>query len=102
MEFQTLFNNPMSMEEGVELIKQALVDLLVRVDNIEKALNIFPEEDTTFLGELIAINGIGKESASDIICVFPTKDSLILALNKHQKIPFRNDIEVKLRKWLNL
>lgn len=53
------------------------------------------EGGNSYLNELVAINGIGKSTAEDIIKVFPTKDSLKKGIAKEQDLPFREDV-VKL------
>ncbi len=59
-----------------------------------------PEEETKkevdFYNELIAIKGIGHQTAEDIIEVF-SREKLINAIKNKEKLPFRNDIEKKLR-----
>lgn len=48
--------------------------------------------EKSFKEELIALNRIGKETAEDIIKVFPSKELLIKAINAGEYLPFRNDI----------
>ena len=52
--------------------------------------------DDLFFKELKAINGIGKKTAEDIVD-WGTKEKLIEAIKKEEKLPFRDDIELKLR-----
>ena len=51
-----------------------------------------------FEKELTKIKGIGAKTAWDITKVFPTKEKLIKAISKKEDLPFRDDIEEKLRK----
>lgn len=51
-----------------------------------------------FLKELEYIKGIGKKTAKDISKVYKNKEKLIEAINHDDELPFRDDIEVKLRK----
>ena len=60
-----------------------------------------PEEvpgDDDFLKKLIAIKGIGQFTAEDIIRVYGTEEALIEGLKVKGSLPFRNDVEEKLRK----
>jgi len=52
--------------------------------------------DGLFLKELIKINGIGKKTAEDIV-TWGTKEKLIESINQKIKLPFRDDIEEKLK-----
>lgn len=52
--------------------------------------------------ELVKIKGIGKETVKDIKIVYPTKEKLIEALKSGEDLPFRNDVETKLRKYFNI
>jgi len=56
------------------------------------------ERPYDFLQELINIKGIGRKTALDIRKVFPTKKDLINAISNDDELPFRDDIEEKLRK----
>lgn len=53
--------------------------------------------DDSFLKELISIRGIGKSTAEDVVS-WGTKEKLIEELKKNINLPFRNDIDKKLRK----
>lgn len=55
----------------------------------------FESED--YKKELINIKGISRKRAEDILIVFPTKEDLIKSIRGGQKLPFRDDIEKKLR-----
>lgn len=71
-----------------------------RIDKIEKRLNISnkpPEIDGKFKEKLIAINGIGEKIALDILKVYPSESSLRDAIKRDEHLPFRDDIEYKLR-----
>ena len=43
------------------------------------------------------IGGIGEKTANDIIRVFQTEEKLKNAIKNYEKLPFRDDIEKKLR-----
>ena len=43
------------------------------------------------------IGGIGEKTANDIIRVFQTEEKLKIAIKNYDKLPFRDDIEKKLR-----
>ncbi len=50
-----------------------------------------------FEKELAKIKGIGFKTAWDITKVFPTEDKLREAISHDDELPFRDDIEKKLR-----
>lgn len=51
-----------------------------------------------FKKKLEKINGIGKKTAEDIVNVFPTEEKLKYAISHDDELPFRDDVEEKLRK----
>ena len=53
--------------------------------------------DDLFFKELIKIKGIGVKTAKDIV-VWGTKEKLIEAISLNAELPFRDDVELKLRK----
>ena len=53
-------------------------------------------ESTDFKKELIRIKGIGSKTASDIIKIY-TKERLIKDIQLNKKLPFRDDVEEKLK-----
>lgn len=55
-------------------------------------------KDLDFFNELIKIKGIGKKTAEDIIEVFKTKEILLEAVESPLRFPFRDDIEIILRR----
>jgi len=61
-----------------------------------KQFELGPREGS-FYKELIEIQGIGQSTAEDIISIF-TRKQLIKAITRKQKLPFRDDIEKKLRR----
>lgn len=72
-------------------------DLKVETKQIEvpeKQKQSVPEN---FLKELIKINGIGKKTAKDIIQLFPDSEDLKKHIQQNEKLPFRDDVEIKLR-----
>lgn len=44
------------------------------------------------------IKGIGKKTAKDIIKVFPIEDRLIFAISHNEELPFRDDVDILLRR----
>ena len=56
------------------------------------------EKEVSFWNELLKIKGIGLNTAKDIVNVFKSKKDIIKAIKSKQHLPFRNDIEKKLRK----
>ena len=53
--------------------------------------------DDLFFKELKAINGIGKKTAMDIV-EWGTKEKLIETIKQKKNLPFRDDVEAKLRR----
>ena len=53
--------------------------------------------DDLFFKELTKISGIGEKTAKDIV-VWGTKEKLIESIQLGAELPFRDDIEKKLRK----
>jgi len=43
------------------------------------------------------IKGIGKKTVEDIIKVYPSEEELINAISENKKLPFRDDVESKLK-----
>ncbi len=51
-----------------------------------------------FEKELTKIKGIGAKTAWDITKVFPTEEKLREAISHDDELPFRDDVEIKLRR----
>lgn len=68
-----------------------------RIDNLEKQVGT-QEIDRNFEKRLTEIQGIGKKTAKDIVNKYPTEETLREAIKTGEHLPFRNDIEKKL-KW---
>jgi len=67
-----------------------------KIGEIKVETKQFNESD--FFNELKNINGVGKKTAKDIIKIFPTKEELIKEIATGNYLPFRDDVELKLRK----
>ena len=63
-----------------------------QIDHFEKQT-----EDEFYFKRLNEITGIGEKTANDIIRVFQTEEKLKNAIKNYDKLPFRDDIEKKLR-----
>lgn len=50
-----------------------------------------------FSKEIESIKGIGKKTAKDITKVYPNRDKLVQSIKKGDSLPFRDDIEKKLK-----
>lgn len=50
-----------------------------------------------FSKEIESIKGIGKKTAKDIVKVFPNRNKLIKSIKEGESLPFRDDIEKKLK-----
>lgn len=48
--------------------------------------------------EIQNIKGIGKKTADDILKIYPEKEDLIKAISQDDELPFRDDVEKKLRR----
>lgn len=59
--------------------------------------NVSSPEVNDWLQELQDIKGIGVKMSKDIYNVYPTKASLIHALEQGQDLPYRDDIVEKLK-----
>jgi len=68
-------------------------DQVVETKQIE--VDYTPDEE--FLKELKSINGIGKKTAMDIV-EWGTKEKLIETIKQGKNLPFRDDVEDKLRR----
>ena len=58
----------------------------------------FEPRENLFLKNLMSINGIGKKTAKDILKMFNNEDELMEAIKNGDSLPFRDDVELKLRK----
>lgn len=56
------------------------------------------EKEHDFFKELQSINGIGKKTAKDIVNYAKTKKILVEKIKNKDGLPFRDDVELKLRK----
>ena len=54
-------------------------------------------DEQNYVNELLSVSGVGKKTMKDIIAVYPTKDSLNLAISSKNHIPARDDIVEKLK-----
>ena len=68
---------------------------IVETKQFEKMEDYTP--DDLFFKELTKINGIGPKIARDIV-VWGTKEKLIEAIQLRAELPFRDDIEEKLKR----
>ena len=68
-------------------------DQVVETKQIE--VDYTPDEE--FLKELKSINGIGKKTAMDIV-EWGTKEKLLEKIKQGESLPFRDDVEEKLKR----
>ena len=54
--------------------------------------------ESDFFNELKAIDGIGTKTAKDIVKIFPNSEELKNKLKNNEHLPFRDDVEEKLRR----
>ena len=67
-----------------------------QIEQTDKITDVYTPDDL-FFKELTKIKGIGAKTAKDIV-VWGTKEKLIEAISLNAELPFRDDIELKLRK----
>ena len=92
---------PIEMPEAAaeKLLKNEVFYLSNKeVEKIKKVPQIKPRDEKSWLQELKDVKGVGSKRASDIIAVYPMKHTLLEAIAKNAKIPFRDDIVRKLKK----
>ena len=94
----------MSTEEGNAYLKEAYINLIVefeklkeRVDKLEGIKPISSIDNSDFVSKLKAIKGIGDKTIKDILDVYQDEDSLLTDIANGDKLPFRDDIEKKLK-----
>jgi len=63
--------------------------------------NLVEKSSDLFVNDLKKINGIGDETAEDILRMFTSKQELIEAL-KTDKVSLRNDVVKKLKKHFKI
>jgi Holliday junction resolvasome RuvABC DNA-binding subunit len=85
------------LKESFTNLSKEFYDFKAKVEGILDVKKEDALENTGFYYELTEIKGIGNETASDIISVFPSKESLIESISKGDKLPFRNDVTKKLK-----
>ncbi len=56
------------------------------------------KEYVSFWNDLLKIEGIGLKTAKDIVKIFKTEKELKQAISHDDELPFRDDVEEKLRK----
>ena len=76
-----------------QIVETKQIDTSAQI-NTDK--NTDKNTDDLFFNELIAINGIGRKTAEDIV-VWKTKEKLIEQIKLGNSLPFHDDIEEKLR-----
>jgi hypothetical protein len=62
-----------------------------------KQIEVSDFKTNTYWERLRNIKGIGKKTVEDIIKVYPDEEELIKAISENKKLPFRDDVENKLR-----
>lgn len=63
---------------------------------VETKLKEVYTPDDLFFKELVKIKGIGKKTAKDIV-KWGTREKLIECIKERESLPFRDDVEEKLR-----
>lgn len=53
---------------------------------------VIVESNNSYKNELIALKGIGKKTAEDIIRVYPFKEKLIENIKENKELPFDDDV----------
>jgi DNA polymerase/3'-5' exonuclease PolX len=110
------FNQPMSTEQALGYIKQAMTEMIIEMENMRKDLDaikqlfmpktIYVSEEMStqeYEKELLSIKGLGKKTAKDILELYPVRSQLISAIKSNKSLPLRDDIEKLLKeKYLNI
>ncbi len=78
---------------GSKKVETKQIDTDKSTDHSEKQ-----NEEKSYSKKLNDINGIGKKTAEDIIKVFPTEEGLLKAISHDDELPFRDDVEEKLKR----
>ena len=76
-------------------------DFYISDKSVKKDKNtpqIKSKKEKPWLQELEEVKGIGEKTSLDIIAVYPTKGALLEAIASKAKIPFRDDVVIKLKK----
>ena len=85
------------VRETITKLYEIVDEMRKRLDKIEKQVGT-QKIDKSFEKELREIKGVGKKTAKDIVNSYPTREQLKKAIKQGEHLPFRNDIEKKL-KW---
>jgi len=94
------FNQPMSQEQALALIKKSLSALWAEHYSLKQSLGqstTVNQPSLSYMKELNAIKGIGPQTVNDIVLVYPTKEELVQTIKAGKKLPFRNDVVNKLK-----
>ena len=83
-----------SNQELPKITEGQIGDKKVETKQIDNTEDYTP--DDLFYKELIKIKGVGPKMAKDIV-VWGTKEKLIEQINLNAELPFRDDIEIKLK-----
>ena len=86
-----------TVNETVKTTEGKIGTIKVSTKQIESEKD-FIRNQSNFRFKLNEIDGIGLKTALDIIKVFPTKEKLKEAISHDDELPFRDDIEIKLRR----
>jgi len=62
-----------------------------------KQIEVPDLQKDTYRERLRNIKGIGRKTVDDIIKVYPIQEELIKAISENKKLPFRDDVENKLK-----
>lgn len=62
-----------------------------------KQIEMPDSQKDTYRERLRNIKGIGRKTVEDIIKVYPSEEELIKAISENKKLPFRDDVENKLK-----
>ena len=87
----------LSRAQGRSLEFQKLKTTVGQIGNQVVQTKQIEADPDEFLKELKAINGIGKKTAEDIVN-WGTKEKLIESIKQKKNLPFRDDVEDKLRR----
>ncbi len=85
-----------SNQELPKVTEGNIGEVKVETKQIDHSKN--KNEEESYSKKLNDIKGIGKKTAKDIVKVFPNEKKLKNAISHDDELPFRDDVEIKLRK----
>ena len=83
------------LDEGIGLVYRFEMVTEGKINETKVETKQFKSD---FFNELKNINGIGSKTAQDIVKIFPNSEELKNKIKNNEHLPFRDDVEEKLRR----